>query len=154
VSALDSLWHRFRLEIVALAEGPTASLEGSISHGKSSTKAPPRAGADLRHFDREWRNAKTDEARRRVILCEDCAPEGVQPTAYKNCCVVGLLRAYKLAKPHTRRGTKDWREGMARDVRPLRTVARAYGVRDKTVQSARAEFETTRKPGRRTVTER
>ena len=151
---LELVWRRFRLEMIALAEGGTLNFEGHVSSGKEETKAPPPAGQDLAHFEREWARARTDEERRRVLLCPDCAHFKAKVKGLKNCCVVGYLRPHKLAKAdETIRGTQEWRRAMANDPRPLRTVARAYGVRYATVQAAREEFGTARRPGRPKVSE-
>lgn len=101
------------------------NVDGNIASGKASTKAPPRAGEDLREFEYRWGGCNTDGDRRDVLRD-----------------ALETLWAYKMPNPDIRkkRGTREWREAIGREPRTVRQVARMYAVSHTTVLECRREF--------------
>lgn len=148
---LETVWTRLRLELLALMDSPTPGFDAQGGHGKPSTTQPPAAGAELRHFERQWARCKTNGERRDLLLCPDCRRASAKPGGVVICCAIGCLRSFKLPSEDIRkkRGTQEWREAVANDPLPCRVVARRWGVKKDTVLAWRREYLTDPpRPGR------
>ncbi len=122
----DRLWATLHRAFVLMAGGGTGKIDGDvISHAKPSGSPPQLAGAELLELEQRWASCQSDTDRRHVL---------------RDAVALWKAHAQPEATPRAMRGTREWREAIARDPRPSRDVAKIYGVAFKTVCNYRAEF--------------
>jgi hypothetical protein len=125
--SLDRLWSLLHLSLSMGSASGASTIDGDIvSHGKPSGRAPDGGSSfELRDLERRWEGCRTKVDREAVL--RDAI------TAYKQQTIPN-------ADPRKKRGTVEWKEAIANDLRPCREVAQRWAVKPETVLKFRREF--------------
>lgn len=146
---LNAIWRTLRRQLLMISDGSTASYQGRVAKLPSEAKAPRRAGSELAAFESRWNAAKSDRARRDILLCAHHGrpPEERGPQRGPEvCCVIGYLRGYLLKKPKLdltdkrQWDTLPWKRAVAEEPGTLREVAARVGVSHTTVKRCKDLF--------------
>lgn len=125
-TSLDRLWAILHRHLMLLTGGGSMKLDSDRVSSSPTESAPPPLGCEeVLELERHWENCRSTRAKKAVLK-----------DAYE------LLLQHSLPNPDPKalRGTRQWKEIIARDPRSSREVGRMYAISHSQVLRYRKEF--------------
>jgi hypothetical protein len=127
-NVLDRLWNQLHTALLLLSGAAGSAPDSHTRRLKPSSAAPSSiASMEVRELEHRWDGCHSDEGKWSVLRAAKAVLDS---------------QTIPNADPRSLRGTQEWREIVAKDPRPSRTVAKIYGLSKNTVLRYRAEFHT------------
>lgn len=93
VNKLDAIMSSVLAQLELASHASAASTEGRVSHGKPGGNQPPPVSAPHLHYERVYREARTDDQRRVLI---ECALEELRDIRYAKRKAVVATRELRI----------------------------------------------------------